>query len=82
MSNLPRVSSHGLASTNSPREIVTPTEEKHTGTYIRASWKVNEQQVLPRNCLWIVFSGLMCCVFLAALDQVGDQLSLFSVCSS
>ncbi|KAI0293081.1 major facilitator superfamily domain-containing protein [Russula brevipes] len=34
-----------------------------------ASWKANEKQVLPENRLWIVFSGLMCCIFLAALDQ-------------
>ncbi|KAI9508296.1 MFS amino acid permease [Russula earlei] len=34
----------------------------------RGSWK-NDQQVLPENRLGIVFSGLMCCVFLAALDQ-------------
>ncbi|KAI0273327.1 MFS general substrate transporter [Gloeopeniophorella convolvens] len=34
-----------------------------------ASWKAGEQHVLPENRLWIVFSGLMCCIFLAALDQ-------------
>ncbi|KAA1469513.1 MFS amino acid permease [Dentipellis sp. KUC8613] len=32
-------------------------------------WKDNEQHVLPKNRLWIVFSGLMACTFLAALDQ-------------
>jgi len=35
----------------------------------RSSWK-GQQQVLPENRLGIVFSGLMCCTFLAALDQV------------
>lgn len=38
-----------------------------------ASWKEKEQQVLPENRLWLVFSGLMCCIFLAALDQVRLQ---------
>ena len=35
-----------------------------------ASWKANEEHVLPKNRLWIVFLGLMACTFLAALDQV------------
>ncbi|KAG9314833.1 MFS general substrate transporter [Chiua virens] len=34
-----------------------------------ASWKANEQHVVPKNRLGIVFFGLMCCTFLAALDQ-------------
>ncbi|VDC06640.1 unnamed protein product [Peniophora sp. CBMAI 1063] len=34
-----------------------------------ASWKANEEHVLPPNNLPIVFTGLMCCTFLAALDQ-------------
>lgn len=33
------------------------------------SWKANEEHVLPKNNLPIVFLGLMCCTFLAALDQ-------------
>ncbi|KAI5122887.1 hypothetical protein M0805_003338 [Coniferiporia weirii] len=33
------------------------------------SWKANEQQILPKNRIVIVFIGLMLCVFLAALDQ-------------
>ncbi len=81
MSILLRVSSHDLASTNSPREIIIPAQEKDTGNHTRASWKASEQQVLPHNRLWIVFPGLMCCVFLAAVDQVSHQLSLFPVCS-
>ncbi|KAN0112081.1 MFS amino acid permease [Russula decolorans] len=43
-------------------------QEKHTGK-AGASWKANEQHVLPHNRFWIVFPGLMCCIFLAALDQ-------------
>lgn len=39
-----------------------------------ASWKDNEQHVLPKNRLGIVFFGLCCCIFLAAIDQV---LSIF-----
>lgn len=35
-----------------------------------ASWKQNEQHVLPKNRMRIVFPGLMLCIFLAALDQV------------
>ncbi|KAI6150532.1 major facilitator superfamily domain-containing protein [Pisolithus tinctorius] len=34
-----------------------------------ASWKQNEELVLPKNHLWIVFIGLMSTLFLAALDQ-------------
>ncbi|CAA7271543.1 unnamed protein product [Cyclocybe aegerita] len=34
-----------------------------------ASWKEAETHVLPKNNLAIVFSGLMACVFLAAIDQ-------------
>ena len=35
-----------------------------------ASWQGREEQVLPKNRLGIVFFGLMCTTFLAALDQV------------
>ncbi|KAG8217743.1 hypothetical protein J3R82DRAFT_5903 [Butyriboletus roseoflavus] len=35
-----------------------------------ASWKANEQHIVPKNRLGIVFFGLMCSIFLAALDQV------------
>ena len=72
-------SSPELASTITPHETVTPVQEKqekHTGK-AGASWQANEQQVLPHNRFWIVFPGLMCCVFLAALDQVRSQLRLF-----
>ncbi|RPD66097.1 MFS amino acid permease [Lentinus tigrinus ALCF2SS1-7] len=34
-----------------------------------AHWKLNEEHVLPKNNIPIVFTGLMACVFLAALDQ-------------
>ncbi|KAG2137516.1 MFS general substrate transporter [Suillus clintonianus] len=34
-----------------------------------ASWKKKEEHVVPKNRLSIVFFGLMCTVFLAALDQ-------------
>lgn len=33
-------------------------------------WKYNEEHVLPKNNIPVVFCGLMCCTFLAALDQV------------
>ena len=35
-----------------------------------ASWKANEQHVLPKNNLPVVFTGIALAVFLAALDQV------------
>jgi hypothetical protein len=68
------------ASTNSPHGIVTSVQEKHEKhpSKAGASWKANEQQVLPHNRFWIVFPGLMCCIFLAALDQVRSQSCLFS----
>lgn len=39
-----------------------------------ASWKANEQHVLPKNKMPFVFTGLMLCIFLAALDQVSKVL--------
>jgi hypothetical protein len=64
--------SHTPDASNSPHGIVIPVQEKHEKLTdkVGASWKADEQQVLPPNRLWIVFPGLMCCVFLAALDQV------------
>ncbi|KAH9998106.1 MFS general substrate transporter [Russula compacta] len=47
-------------------EVVSSAPERRKAG---ASWKEREQQVLPENRLWLVFSGLMCCIFLAALDQ-------------
>lgn len=35
----------------------------------RASWKANEQHVVPHNNMPLVFFGLMMTIFLAALDQ-------------
>jgi hypothetical protein len=35
-----------------------------------ASWKKDEEHVVPKNRIGIVFFGLMCSTFLAALDQV------------
>jgi hypothetical protein len=35
-----------------------------------AGWKENEQHILPKNRIGIVFLGLCCCIFLAAIDQV------------
>ena len=35
-----------------------------------SDWKKTEEHVLPKNNIPIVFTGLMCCTFLAALDQV------------
>ncbi|KAG6370083.1 MFS general substrate transporter [Boletus reticuloceps] len=43
----------------------SPVEKTRPG----ASWKDKEEHVLPKNRLGIVFFGLMCTIFLAALDQ-------------
>ncbi|KAH9066301.1 MFS general substrate transporter [Lactarius vividus] len=47
------------------RDLQSAQEKPKAG----ASWKAAEQHVLPYNRLGIVFSGLMACIFLAALDQ-------------
>ncbi|KAM5535182.1 hypothetical protein V8D89_011118 [Ganoderma adspersum] len=39
------------------------------GAKSSAHWKHNEEHVLPKNRMSLVFTGLMACVFLAALDQ-------------
>jgi hypothetical protein len=68
MSDSPRDANPEIAAhVHLHEESVTPVPEQRRAG---ASWKDNEQQVLPENRLWIVFSGLMCCIFLAALDQV------------
>ncbi|KAG9318910.1 major facilitator superfamily domain-containing protein [Chiua virens] len=43
----------------------SPAEKVQPG----AAWKDKEEHVLPKNRLGIVFFGLMCSIFLAALDQ-------------
>ena len=44
--------------------------EKGAKTKPGGHWKANEEHVLPPNNIPVVFAGLMCCTFLAALDQV------------
>lgn len=53
-----------------PRE--EPTVDAQTKAKPGAGWKNSEAEihVLPNNRIPIVFSGLMMCVFLAAVDQV------------
>ncbi|KAH9958274.1 MFS amino acid permease [Russula dissimulans] len=54
------------AITDNPHDETAMSEpEKHNA---RTTWK-DQEQVLPENRLGLVFSGLMCCIFLAALDQ-------------
>ena len=48
-----------------------PVEKAKPG----ASWTDKEEHVLPKNRLSIVFFGLMCTMFLAALDQVSPSIS-------
>ncbi|KAI6036042.1 hypothetical protein PISMIDRAFT_118400 [Pisolithus microcarpus 441] len=47
----------------------TQTEKPRGKAPPGASWQDKEEHVLPKNRLGIVFLGLMCSVFLAALDQ-------------
>lgn len=55
-----------VAETSQLQGAETPHAKQAPGE----SWKNNEEHVLPKNRLGIVFAGLMCCIFLAALDQV------------
>ncbi|KAF8581596.1 MFS amino acid permease [Ramaria rubella] len=43
--------------------------QQHLPNEPGATWKTNEQQILPHNNLPVVFIGLMLTIFLAALDQ-------------
>jgi hypothetical protein len=54
------------------------TKEKNTTSTTTAattsnkpgqSWKTNEQHILPKNNLPLVFTGMMLAIFLAAIDQ-------------
>jgi hypothetical protein len=47
-----------------------PPHDQQSKTKPGASWQGNEQQLLPKNRIIIVFLGLMACIFLAAIDQV------------
>ena len=53
-------------------ESVPPTDPEKGAVAEKSvkHWKQNEEHVLPKNRMSLVFSGLMACVFLAALDQV------------
>ena len=46
-------------------DVEKSVQEKYGGSQIQ-----NEEHVIPKNSLGVVFFGLMCCTFLAALDQV------------
>lgn len=46
--------------------VTNKTEKAKPGE----KWKANEQHVLPKNRIGIVFTGLCLSVFLAAIDQV------------
>jgi hypothetical protein len=67
-----------MAQTKEVPDAAAVPPAKHEKAAPGASWKANEEHVLPQNRIGIVFTGLMCCVFLAALDQVrlNDFLAL------
>ncbi|KAI0374864.1 MFS amino acid permease [Pilatotrama ljubarskyi] len=46
-----------------------PNADPEKGGKPGQHWKEGEEHVLPKNNIPIVFAGLMCCTFLAALDQ-------------
>ncbi|KAI0030373.1 MFS amino acid permease [Vararia minispora EC-137] len=48
---------------------VAPSSQPRARGKPGESWKANEQHVLPKNNIVLVFLGLMLTVFLAALDQ-------------
>ncbi|KAG2137519.1 MFS general substrate transporter [Suillus clintonianus] len=48
---------------------LSPSTTKEAKERPSPSWKRNEEHVVPKNRMSIVFFGLMCTVFLAALDQ-------------
>lgn len=52
-------------------QAVSPTGPVGSETKAKPGqhWKENEEHILPKNRLGIVFFGLMACTFLAALDQ-------------
>jgi hypothetical protein len=52
------------------------TETVPTETVPHKKTVLDETHVLPDNNLLVVFLGLMCCVFLAAMDQVRLLLNL------
>ncbi|CAO1625088.1 unnamed protein product [Jaminaea pallidilutea] len=64
-------------SSTAANERVNSHEEKQQeasasgepGEKKKGHWLENDVHVIPKNNLWIVFPGLMLCVFLAALDQ-------------
>ncbi|KAH9928566.1 MFS amino acid permease [Epithele typhae] len=59
-----KIATSGTSTPAAPASI--SEKEKHAPG---ASWKANEEHVLPKNRMGIVFAGLMCCIFLAALDS-------------
>ncbi|KAF9227638.1 MFS general substrate transporter [Gyrodon lividus] len=52
-----------------PSPATQAVKESETKAKPGASWKEKEEHVVPKNRLGIVFFGLMCSTFLAALDQ-------------
>ncbi|KAG1730746.1 MFS general substrate transporter [Suillus lakei] len=57
--------SHNMTATADPPSSAVEEAKERLG----ASWRQVEELVIPKNRLGIVFFGLMCTVFLAALDQ-------------
>lgn len=53
-----------------PSPPSSDVKKAEPGAKSSAHWKHNEEHVLPKNRMSLVFTGLMACVFLAALDQV------------
>ncbi|KAH9928567.1 major facilitator superfamily domain-containing protein [Epithele typhae] len=50
-------------------DAVPSDSEKEATLEASSDWMQDERHYLPKNHIGIVFTGLMCCMFLAALDQ-------------
>ncbi|RDX56815.1 MFS amino acid permease [Lentinus brumalis] len=64
MSDEKQTPAHTPAPDSAPADI-----EKGDRVKPGSHWKYGEEHVLPKNNMPLVFTGLMACVFLAALDQ-------------
>ncbi|KAI0362028.1 MFS amino acid permease [Trametes cingulata] len=53
-----------------------PNTDPEKGRKPGQHWKEGEEHVLPKNNIPVVFTGLMCCTFLAALDQTIVAIAL------
>ncbi|KAF9053859.1 MFS general substrate transporter [Hymenopellis radicata] len=63
---MPSTNAPSLEVEATPQDLPDPVKRKAKPG---ESWKSLETHVLPKNNMVVVFIGLMCCTFLAAIDQ-------------